>query len=459
LSHIDLDLVFLVLDGQLPPSVLLRAAYEHLKELCPECSETLGFVRQAEPRLFRDPAAASPDTPALERFEPRYAAAFDAAAERARERARLVEEERKRARQDLRKLLELAPEEREPKIVNARSRYRSRALAELLLEESRQLTRLDPAEAGNLAALARTVVLWTPGALNHTWSEVIQARSMALRANAARVAGDLREADALFITVRRFLAKQALGDCELHAETCSLEASLRLDQRRFDDAENLLDRAVLLYRQAGNREGLAKSLVKRGALQQKTERYAESIESHRESLDFLKPDGDVHLYLCAVSNLSLCLCEVEQYAEARRVVRANQRHYASYDDEWTRLRHRWLLGRIALGLEEWDDAEAVLAEARNGFICAGNGFNAALVSLDLAMLYLHRGRTAELKRLAGLMAPIFDAQDVHREAVAALLLFQNAVAAEQITAESILRLRTYLHRAQSDPKLKYEKAS
>jgi hypothetical protein len=75
------------------------------------------------------------------------------------------------------------------------------------------------------------------------------------------------------------------------------------------------------------------------------------------------------------------------------------------------------------------------------------------------MLYLRRGRTAELKRLARLMAPIFDAQDVHREAVAALLLFQKAVAAEQVTTESILRLRTYLHRAQSDPKLRYEKAS
>ena len=459
MNHIDIDLVFMVLEGQLPPNVLLRTAYEHLKELCPQCAETLGFVRQAEAQLFRDPQSPGRELAPAGRFEPRYAAAFDAAADRARERARLVEEERKRARKDLRVLLDLPVEERESKIINARTRFRSRALAELLLEECRQLTRLDPEEAASLAALARTVVLWTPGALAHPWAEVIQARSLALTANAVRVGGDLKAADALFVDVRRFLAKNALGDCDLHAEVCSLEASLRLDQRRLDEAEAQLDRAVLLYRQSSNGVGLAKSLIKRGDVQRTQERYAEGIESLREVLALINPEDDRHLYLCAVSNLALCLCETGDYTEARQLVNANARHYGGSDDPWTRWRRLWLDGRIALGLEELETAEATLAEARNGFVGNGNGYTAALVSLDLAMVYVRQGKSGELKRLARLMGPIFEAQDVHREAVAALILFQKAAAAEKVTLDSLARLSTYLQRARGNPKLKYERPS
>jgi hypothetical protein len=150
---------------------------------------------------------------------------------------------------------------------------------------------------------------------------------------------------------------------------------------------------------------------------------------------------------------------MEEFSEARDLVHLNRAHYAAYNDDWTRLRHYWLQGTIALGLEEWDEAEVKLSQALDGFVAADNGFKAALVSLDLALLYLQRGRTAELKRLARLMAPIFEAQDVHREAVAALLLFQKAAAAEQVTVETIHGLRSYLDRARSNPKLKYDKAS
>jgi hypothetical protein len=45
---------------------------------------------------------------------------------------------------------------------------------------------------------------------------------------------------------------------------------------------------------------------------------------------------------------------------------------------------------------------------------------------DHAFLYLRQGRAADVKRLAEEIFPVFQAQDVHREAVAALRLFQEA---------------------------------
>ena len=52
--------------------------------------------------------------------------------------------------------------------------------------------------------------------------------------------------------------------------------------------------------------------------------------------------------------------------------------------------------------------------------------------LDLATVYDQRADTAELKRLAAEMVPIFTSRDVHPEALAALALFQKAAAAEQV---------------------------
>jgi hypothetical protein len=74
------------------------------------------------------------------------------------------------------------------------------------------------------------------------------------------------------------------------------------------------------------------------------------------------------------------------------------------------------------------------------------GYDAALVSLDLAILYAREHRTAELKRLAAEMAPIFESRDVHREAMAAFLMFRNACEEERMTVELATQLAVQLRR-------------
>ena len=57
------------------------------------------------------------------------------------------------------------------------------------------------------------------------------------------------------------------------------------------------------------------------------------------------------------------------------------------------------------------------------------------------------------------MYPIFRSQDIHREAVAALLLFERAVAAETATAALAHDVARYLTRARNNPYLRYEPPS
>jgi hypothetical protein len=53
------------------------------------------------------------------------------------------------------------------------------------------------------------------------------------------------------------------------------------------------------------------------------------------------------------------------------------------------------------------------------------------------------------------MYPIFEAEEVHREALAALLLFRDAMHEERITLETVLRLRRYLEAAKEDMSLRF----
>ncbi|HEX2252383.1 MAG TPA: hypothetical protein VHQ65_03850 [Thermoanaerobaculia bacterium] len=452
MGHIDLQLAVQVLEGKLPPRVLLQVVSEHLKELCPECGTTLEALQRGGGELAAHRLQAQPGGTGA----PGYTGAFRRVGRETRERAERLEQERRRARRDLRALLRVPREDRERRIVNARTRFRSRLLAELMLEESRRLVRRDPDDARNLAELVPVVLLWTPRAVEQPWAEALRMRAVAYRGNALRVAGELRQADAAFREVRHRLARTLSNDVELHAEVSSLEASLRLDQRRFAETEELLDRAVLLYRQLGDGPGVARSLVQRAAVQIHCDNVAGAVDSLRASLATIDPAKDAFLHLCAVANLGVCLCDSGRHAEAAELMEAHRAWHDRDRDPLTRLRLRWLDGRIAHGLGRAAEAERLLLTVRNGYVRHGLPYDAATVSLDLALLYLEDGRTEELKRLARLMQPIFESREVHREAAAALMLFQRAALTERLGTETVTSVRSYLERARRDPGRRYQ---
>ena len=79
--------------------------------------------------------------------------------------------------------------------------------------------------------------------------------------------------------------------------------------------------------------------------------------------------------------------------------------------------------------------------------------------MELARLYLRKGRTAEVKRLVLQMAPVFKAKGVHAEAKKALSLFRRAVELETATPELAGQVAAYLRRAQSAPELVFHEAA
>jgi len=222
--HLSLDLYLLVLHGALPPEPWVREAHGHLLEVCPECREEWTTSRggdrsTARPALAAPPPPIHPPDPLPADDEEISLADLD----RRAEHHSTVLLNRRRAQEDLDRLLALPPAERVPRIETAQTRYRSRALAELLIDASRERARTDPAEAANLAALVPAVLHWMPDPGPADWPRALLARAKAHRANALREGGDLEGAAELFEELRREMAASPLDDAAARDEMVWLE--------------------------------------------------------------------------------------------------------------------------------------------------------------------------------------------------------------------------------------------
>ncbi|HSN86360.1 MAG TPA: tetratricopeptide repeat protein [Thermoanaerobaculia bacterium] len=275
--------------------------------------------------------------------------------------------------------------------------------------------------------------------------------------NACRVRSDLQSAEEAFAAAYRHLRAGTKDPLE-KAILLDLEASLRRDQRRFEAAFRLLRRAVKIFRQSDQQHRAGRTLVNLATVHHHAGNPAEGIPLLYEALDLIDSEQEPRLLLCARHNLIFYLAGAEQFLEAQKIYRETRPLYRSFSDAWTQNRRKWVKGKIVRGLGQADQAESLFLAAREGFITEGIPYDTALVSLELATLYAEQRRTADLKKLAGEMVPIFSSLNIHREALAALAYLKQAAEAERASLEVVRRVADYLRRAQHDPALRFEGA-
>jgi tetratricopeptide (TPR) repeat protein len=364
-----------------------------------------------------------------------------------------MEKEQRQAHRELKALLAMSQETRITKVRRALTSFRGSELARLLIAESEEQVHADPAEAYHLADLARLVLNYSP---NVQGDFAPLSLALAAMANARRASGELREAEARFAHVRDVIRKWGVTAPEVNARVDELEGSLRKDQRLFEEAEELLTRAEILYRLAGEVIGAVRVALLLGTTYYAQGRPEEAIQIIRAALQRWPTGANPRLYVSARHNLACYLAEAGYSEEAAEVLDENEELYRSFPDPWTQLRVTWLRGDLLAARADEEAAELAYQEALQGFIERGIGYDAALVAMDLALLYLRQGRTSEVKRLAEEMIPIFQAQDVHREALGALRLFQEAARREEITMEQVRSLVKYLQESRKDPERRFE---
>lgn len=366
---------------------------------------------------------------------------------------RALKEERAAAPGLYVELTEPPAEQRAVRIADPR--FHTWGVAELLVERSLEVSPQDAASGEELGLLALQVLEHLDASrYGAERIEDLRARAWAHVGNACRLRFDFQGAEEAFAHAFSYLEK-GTGDSLEQAVLLDLEASLRRAQRQFDKAFELLGRAVEIFLDYGERHRAGRSLVNLSTVYSQASRSEEGISLLYKALDLIDSEQEPRLLLCARHNLALYLAESGRFVEAQRHYKVACPLYRNFPDAWIQNRRKWVKGRIVRGLGQSRQAESLFLAAREGFLAEGIPYETALVSLDLALLYAEQGRTAELKRLAVEMVPIFSSRHIHREALAALSFLQQALAGEAVATEVVARVADYLKRAEHDPELRF----
>jgi tetratricopeptide (TPR) repeat protein len=298
------------------------------------------------------------------------------------------------------------------------------ALLERVHARSREARFDDPAEMVRWAEIACTLAR----ALSETryGQRVvadIQARAWAELGNAYRVADDLERAGGAFGRAVA-LVEAGTGSSVVACRVLELAASYLAELRRFDDAVEILQAVEAKYREGGLAGETLRIMVNKGHTLSLANEPEDAMQVYGKALWCIGAEPDP-LRLPIVHGLAYSMLEAGFPASAELLVQQNRREYRRAG-RLSEHRLTWLEGKIAFALREFGKAEAKLNVARLAFSRIRKHYDAALVSLDLALLYLQLGRRRELLWLVDQMLRAFESLGVEREAIACVMLLRTS---------------------------------
>lgn len=349
---------------------------------------------------------------------------------------------------DLFAQLERLPESTRPAVVRIGREYQSWALCERVCLASEREASRKVERAAAWARLAELIAEEVRGP--EEWRNRVRGYAVAHGANVLRVSGELRAADAAFETSKQ-LWQSGSDPSEVldPGRLFDLEASLRRDQRRLPEALSLLDMAAKMSRCP------ELALIKKGLTLEKMGEYAEAIKVLSLAVPLVHGKSEPRLENILRFNLAVNYCHVGRFKEASDLVAQVRNLAIDMGDEIAVIRMIWLEGRVAAGLQRSREARIFLKEARQEFSARGMSYDVVLALLEEAALLLDEGLPSEVRFLAKELAAIFESKGVHREALAALRLFQEAAEREKATVELARRVLRYLFRARYDQGLRF----
>lgn len=413
-SHLSVDELAQWLSGRMEHEEMLKKVAAHLLASCPSCRES-----------HRE----------LQRLQ-----------EESGHWDEVVAVEETREAPDLLGRLEGLPYAEQVRQVEEDEDFHSWGFCRLLLTRSLTETSDDPARAVDLANLAVRVSAHLDESYDPHWVLDLRAQAHAYLGNARRVLGELHSADDAFLKAGELLARSMTGTPRIEAEILDLKGSLRRAQRQLGEALHLADQALELYRSSADPQGVAITLLKKAKILEEMGELDQAVDLLAAAPAEIAQAGDPRLGMVARHNLVTCLASAGRFEEAEALLPEVRDLATQFAQPLDSVRVRWTEGRVALGRGRTAEAEIAFREVQQEFLDRRMGYDAALVSLDLAVLYAQEGKRRELKRLAVDVMPVFESREVHREAMAALLMFQHACEEDLLTVQLARHLADFLQR-------------
>jgi len=300
-------------------------------------------------------------------------------------------------------------------------------LCEALLQRSYEARFSDPKRMLSLAESAAGVAKHLR-LERYPWPGFVpdlRARAFAELSNAYRVNDRLSDAEIALRRAKEFLG-EGTGDYALEAQVLDFEASLRTSQRRLKDAIALLDRVYRLHMEAGDLHLAGRALISKGANAHYQGYARESVYLIQRGLQMLDSRRDPSLEILGRLNKIDSLTDAGEFHWASRELLQGGLRKGFADAPLNLLRLRWVEAKIHAGLGRPMKAERAFGTVRQEFIQLGRDYDAALVGLDLAGLWLRQGLAAQVRKLARDMYMTFEDLGLYSEAARALYFLSEA---------------------------------
>ncbi|MBW8874599.1 MAG: hypothetical protein JF614_06515 [Acidobacteria bacterium] len=420
-----------------------KATVAHLLSGCDRCRQDLSPLATA---MFRPGAGPEPQLSAEEdaAYDHSISAAFAKALET--ERSLGAEREVAAARSE-----EIVRSLERTEVLSLPEGAITWGLCESLLEKSRALRHSDRAGMLRMADLARLAAdRLDPEVYGAERRTDMQARAWAELANAYRITDDFAQAEAAMAYA---LELRALGTGEplLYARIADLDASLLCDQRRFKEAFRMLDLAYAIHRRYSDSHEVGRVVILKGLYTGYAGKPEEGLQLLVRGLSMIDRGRDAKLVFHTLHNILLFRVELGEYQRAQRQLQRMRVLYAAHAGWLDLVKLHRLEAEIAAGLGDLVTAEATFQQIREDLNDAGLGYQAALVSLDLAGVWMRQSRTPEVRGLVSEMLTSFRVIGVEREALSALHLLHDALERDQATLEVLRLVGGILRRLQNEP--------
>lgn len=418
----------------------------------PEAVEVLSFAHDL---IFPDPLDAAEASPVqLSPEELRlihraamasgWSAAEHVRAEAIRRRKREKAEAAKRgAEEAFQRLMALPPQERRG-LIERSAGYWSWALALRFSEGSLRKAAHSAKEALELADLSLSIAERSAGP--ESWRSRLTGFCWAHVANARRVANDYAGADEAFVRVWDLWRVGADADGLLPEwRLFDLEASLRRDERRFSEALDLLERARAGC--GGDPLAVGRILLNREHAFNQIGDVEAALAALTEAAPFIEASGDRRLFFALRFNMADNLCHLERFVDAETLLSQIREIAVQQGNELDLLRVMWLTAKIHAGQGRVEESVVGFEQVCRDLIARELAYDAALASLDFAVIQLKAGHSVEVRDLAVAMNQIFKMKGIAREALASLSIFCDAARQESATVELAKRVSADINKA------------
>jgi tetratricopeptide (TPR) repeat protein len=258
-------------------------------------------------------------------------------------------------------------------------------------------------------------------------------RAWCYYANALRIVGKHDEAAQAF---QKTIAKLEQSECgaELEAEVLEHMASLPTNERRFVEANDLLERAASIYRHAKSRNELGRVLLKQALNLMYAYQPTQAMEALLEASPLIDARSEPSLAISVLLTAVRCHLDENQPDQALNVFLLGRDLFQVQSEPLVVVKIWWTEGVLLLAHGHLEAARNLFERVHQEFVARKLHYYCALVSLDLALVLTQMGRFAEVRSLISQTLPVFQSVRVQRELLASIIMLTQVDRQESYVA-------------------------